>query len=190
MEKKLIEKLIKKSIDGDERAFRELYDKYKGKIFKTAYLMLRDEKGAEDIVQEVFITVYKKIYKLKYAEAFESWLYKITINRCNEYFRKNSKAVVTDEEDMYQIYDTDIYAQPDERLLTEERNQQLDRIINSLSEKLKTCIILFYYNNMTIKQIADILGCSEGTVKSRLFKAKRAIEKKLNTELVKEGAYI
>ena len=59
MEKKLIEKLIK-SIDGDERAFRELYDKYKGKIFKTAYLMLRDEKGAEDIVQEVFITVYKK----------------------------------------------------------------------------------------------------------------------------------
>ena len=86
---------------------------------------------------------------------------------------------------MYQIYDTDIYAQPDERLLTEERNQQLDRIINSLSEKLKTCIILFYYNNMTIKQIADILGCSEGTVKSRLFKAKRAIEKKMKSELVK-----
>lgn len=190
MEKELIEKLIKKTIDGDERAFRELYDNYKSKVFKTAYLMIRDEKIAEDIVKEVFITVYKKAYKLKRTEAFESWLYKITVNNCNEYFRRNSKALVTEEEDMSQLYDRDIYVQPEEMLLTEERNQQLDRIINSLSEKLKTCIILFYYNNMTIRQIADIQACSEGTVKSRLFKAKKAIEKKMKTELVKEGAYI
>jgi len=75
--------LIEQVIDGDEAAFKKLYDMYKEKVYRIAWMLTNNESAAQDIIQEVFIQVYLKIPKLKYIEAFESWLYKITVN-CSE----------------------------------------------------------------------------------------------------------
>lgn len=174
---------MEKTVDGDERAFRRIYDIYKIKVFKTAYVMVNDEKAAEDIVQEVFIIIYTKIYKLKHPQAFEAWIYKIVVNACNEYHRKNRKKVVTNDGEIEDIKDTNSERQPEELILKNERSVQLNSCINSLSDKLKTCIVLFYFNGLSIKQISDIQECPENTVKSRLFKAKKSIQKKMKADI-------
>lgn len=186
MEIQILEDLIEKTISGDKVAFRKLYDVYKGKVYATAKNITKDEKAAEDILQEVFVTVYTKLYKLKKAAAFEVWLYKIVINSCNNYFRKNKRSI-TCEDSIIENLSGEAGEMPNEIIERKEAYIELKSCIDRLSDKLKICIIFYYFNDMSIKEIADILNCSEGTVKSRLFKAKKNLEKDLMSIGSEEG---
>lgn len=174
--------LIDRIIKGNQTAFKELYDIYKNRVYKTAWVMISDTSAAEDILQEVFITVYSKIYKLKCAEAFESWLYKITVNCCNQYLRKHKSDLVSEDEVFEQIPE-DAVNYPENKAIEKENGVEIINFIYELPLKQRNCIILFYYNHLSIKEIADILECTEGTVKSNLFKGKKALEKKISSKL-------
>lgn len=192
MEIQLIERLIEGICCGDEQAFRKLYDMYKDKVYNTAKMITNDEKEAEDILQEVFVIVFTKIYKLKHPGAFEAWLYKTVINQCNNLFRKGKKVVVVEDIAIENATGADEEEMPDEQAIRQETNRELMKCINLLSEKLRICIILYYFNEMSIREIGETLECSEGTVKSRLFKAKKELEKSLNSKMnceVKQYGY-
>lgn len=183
MEIQLIERLIEGICSGDEQAFRTLYDMYKDKVYNTAKMITNDEKAAEDVLQDVFVTIYTKVYKLKHSGAFEAWLYKTVINCCNNLFRKGRKVIVVEDSAIEKAAGADSGETPSEMAIRQEMNRELMKCINLLSDKLKICIILYYFNEMSIREIAETLGCSEGTIKSRLFKAKKALEKSLNLKM-------
>ena len=173
--------LIEQVIDGDEAAFKKLYDMYKEKVYRTAWMLTNNGSAAQDIIQEVFIQVYLKIPKLKYIEAFESWLYKITVNCSLKHMKKNKDSpVIYDENILNQIAETNIYCLPEAKTLQIEFTKELLRLVYSLPDEKKTTIILYFYNNISIKKIAEVMNCSEGTVKSRLFNSKKTLEKKLS----------
>lgn len=171
--------MLNKIIDGEEGEFNKLFYMYKEKVYRIAKSILHDEGYAEDVTQEVFIIVYKKIYTLKNVEKFDTWLYRIVVNSCNSHFRKNKLSVMSQIEELSEVIPDDHCLQPEERVIQSEINKDITQLVMQLSEKLRNCVILFYFSDCSIAEISEILECSEGTVKSRLFKAKKIIERKL-----------
>ena len=90
--------LIEEVQTGSQSAFRRLFEIYSDKVYRTSFYILRDKQYAEDIVQEVFLKVYKSIHKLTKVETFEVWLYRITVNTCSSYFSKIKKIPIKDTE--------------------------------------------------------------------------------------------
>ena len=178
--------------NGNKEAFKELYGEYKEKVYKTVCMMINDASAAEDLVQEIFINIYLKIYKLNYYEALNSWIYKITVNSCMRYLKKNSKFKYEDDENAINcIIENNPSVLPEERLMIRELNKEVMKVIYELSDSQKICIILFYYNRMSIKEIAAVMECSENTIKSRLFKGKKYLENKLkNAQEIMKGVEV
>ncbi len=152
---------------GDLESFEQLYRQYNKKAMGTAYLIAKNKGIAEDIVQEAFFQCYKEIKGLKNAAAFDVWFYKLLIRLAWKMSSKSSNMVPIDTIELQPSFDG-----------TETR-LELYEAIDNLSLPLKTVIILYYFNDMSIKEIAAILGCLQGTVKSRLHNAKRLIKKEL-----------
>lgn len=174
--------LIESVLKGDEDAFKRLYELNKNRVYKITCMVLNDKTRAEDVLQEVFIQVYLNLYKLKSLDAFDSWIYKITINCCRKAMKKRKIMEVASSDETFDTVPEDNEANlPEPNMINGEMEREVLRIINSLPENQKICILLFYYNNLSIGEIADIIDCPEGTVKSRIFKAKRLILKKLKS---------
>lgn len=172
--------LIRQVQKGDMKAFEQLFERYKGKAVKTAYLVTGHKQMAEDIVQEAFTTCYLSIGNLKHPEYFKTWFFKL-LTRIAWRMAKKEKSMMPTEEIEFLI---------EEAYLKEAKNpieakQETDFIYNEilkLDYKLQTTLILYYYNELTIKEIAKVMGCLEGTVKSRLHTAR----KKLKLHLLEE----
>jgi RNA polymerase sigma-70 factor (ECF subfamily) len=172
--------LIKNCQLGNLESFEQLYKSYRRNALGTAYLISKHKGIAEDIVQEAFFECYKGINKLKDPAAFDVWFYKLLVRlswkMSSEY--KNTKPI----EEACNEASVNISGSSTERDV-EEINQVVHEAIDKLSPPLKTVIILYYFNDMTIKQISMILDCFQGTVKSRLHNAKRHLKKELKVSL-------
>lgn len=180
--------LIERVASGDKKAFKELFYYYKNKIYKTACFMVNDSAASEDIVQEVFIVIYTKIYKLKHPEAFETWIYRITVNCCYSYLKHHKVYDSLNEEVCEKLIEDKIYS-PESITLKQEMQVEIMKYIYELSNRQRACIILYYFNEFSIREVADIMECSEGTVKSTLFQSKRLLEKKLSQNMCGGEAY-
>jgi len=171
---------IERAIKGDTQAFRSLFSLYENKVFRTAYFILRDRQYAEDVVQNTFLQVYLKIGKLSNTKAFEAWLYKITVTQCSSLTRKINKLNVVSMDEGLTELDMPMsktFDMPENKAIQKDIQRIIMVSIYSLPVKHRTVLTLFYYNNMSIREIADILSCSEGTVKSRLFYSKQELKK-------------
>ena len=159
---------------GDLDAFHELYCTYYKKVFGTAYLICSDRTLSEDIVQEAFIVCYKSIKQLKDQSLFNTWFYKIVVRLSWGMSRKQGKvADPSTSVDTSNIISFDCFTNAENKLILRES-------INKLSEPLKTVIVLYYYNDFSIRDISKITGCLEGTVKSRLYKARNCIRNSIS----------
>lgn len=179
------ESILEKAKDGDKQAFRSIFNFYEQKVFSTAYFIMKDRQHAEDVVQEVFLKVYLKVHKLENNKVFEIWLYKITVNACSSFFRKLNKFSTTsiDENIMSEEFPiSEKFSLPDNILIRKEFQEKVMEVVYALPVKHRTVITLYYYNNMSIKEISSIVGCSEGTVKSRLFYGKKELKKTFDLE--------
>ncbi|WP_283697419.1 RNA polymerase sigma factor [Clostridium perfringens] len=163
--------------------FNVVYDKYYNKIFNLVLNKIQDKSLSEDITQEIFIDVINGIKNLKNIGAFDSWLRKIILNKINMYLRKlikhkdNTKN--TDINDLTYIKDKSL---SQEDLVIQEDNKNLiSKFLNKLSEKEKEVVSLFYYEQFSLKEISIIKNISIGTVKSRLFSAKKKLSFLLKT---------
>lgn len=170
-------KLILKIQSGDMNAFAELFEIYKNEAYKYSYLITGKEDLSEDIVQEAFVQCYTSIKNLKKIEQFKSWFFKILTRLAWKYSNKEKKAVPVD--DIFEKADSNKLDEYVNEYIRKEQSDMLHSEIEKLDVKQKTAIILYYFNELTIKEIAHVMGCFEGTVKSRLHSARRKLKKNL-----------
>lgn len=168
--------LIRRSQAGDERAFAALFEKYRNLVYKTAYLMLGDADEAEDVLQEVFIQVYKSLHTFQPAKAaFTTWLHRITVNRClNRRRRRRPHLLSLDEVSPSSLASGS--PSPESHL---EEEDEIWQAVCRLSEKQRAVVTLRYYQELSYTEIAQVLGIPLGTVQSRLNRALKTLRKEL-----------
>ncbi|MQR96010.1 sigma-70 family RNA polymerase sigma factor [Fictibacillus phosphorivorans] len=162
------EQLVKKAIKGSDEAFLQLIQTYKIDLYKTALSFLRNEEEALEAIQEVTYRAYKNIKKLKNEVYFKTWLIRIMINYCNDQL-KHKKRVVMNDEMLNSLGVSENHTQ------LELKDAMLD-----LDDRSREVLTLKYFNDVKIKDIATIMQCPEGTVKTWLNKALRALREKLD----------
>ena len=183
--KNLQEKELVVSVQkGDVVAFEQLFELYKSKALRTAYLMTRDKDVSEDIVQEVFVLCYTSIKELKNPEYFKTWFYRVLTRTTWRYMDKERRLVPV--EDIFEKLEDQYEESSLDKLQQKESSNMIYQQILKLNPKLQTTLILYYYNEFSIKEIAKTMGCLEGTVKSRLYTGRN----RLKTNLIKEESSI
>ncbi|MBT2618499.1 MULTISPECIES: sigma-70 family RNA polymerase sigma factor [unclassified Bacillus (in: firmicutes)] len=169
---------VKKAQKGDDQAFIKLIHKEKEKLYRTAFLYVKNESDSLDIVQDTIYKAYISIGNLKDSSYFSTWLTRILINTALDFIKKNNKVIPIDQDSLERIGAA-------ERLMLEDK-MDLFTAIEGLAEKYKTVIILRYYQDLTIKQIAEFLECPEGTVKTNLHRAINELKGKLKEACINE----
>jgi RNA polymerase sigma-70 factor (ECF subfamily) len=164
--------------NGDTHAMEELVRRYSNKVYNLAYHLTRSANAAEEIMQEVFLTVISKIDTLAKDEYFSTWLYRVTTNASYGFLRKEKKFgdQTSIEEELDQEpavdYDNDWSRLPDNVLLSEESRRLLKGSIDSLPEAMRTVVIMKDVEGMSNEEIAQTLGLSVPAVKPRLHRGR------------------
>ena len=173
-------KWVKKAKDGDKSALEEVIKLTSDYVYYYCLVMLNDEQNALDAVQDIFIVVIQKLDTVKNPRAFLGWLKMVTSNYCtNKVTRKTEYIISSDDENniLEDFEDFDDQKIPEERIDNEETSNMLMGIIKKLPEAQRECILMYYYQDMSIAEISTAVGISEGTVKSRLNYARKTIKK-------------
>ena len=180
------QELITKFKTGEQAAFQDLVLKYEGRVYHHCLRMVNDEEESADLTQEVFLKVFRNIKNYEHTYSFYTWLYRITVNCCIDYMRKRKRQIqgislsqghYDDSSEMGKEQDIpDEKFSPDHRMVKLELNEILNGAIAQLSEKLRSIIILKEIEGFSYDEIAVILNCSRGTVKSRLFRARERLK--------------
>ncbi|MCX8129517.1 MAG: RNA polymerase sigma factor [Clostridia bacterium] len=177
--------IIRKCQLGDMEAFNELYRLYIGRAMRTAYYISGNKTTAEDIVQEAFTEAYMKLKSLRTPETFYRWFYIILVRTGWRMVNKSKKILPV--ENIFEDTDIPTFQESvEETVEVRERNLIIRNALGSLSVPVRTAVVLYYYNDMTIKDISKIMGCFQGTVKSRLFQARLQIKKSLTKQTHEE----
>ncbi|MCX7708617.1 MAG: sigma-70 family RNA polymerase sigma factor [Clostridia bacterium] len=170
----ITEEIVNRCRNGDKEAFRELFMSIEKKALATAYHLSGNRGIAEDILQETYIKCFTEIQYLRNPQFFNTWFFRVLIRTGWEMSKKHSRLLATDTVAEAENKQTDSFLQGyEERYLV--RNA-----IHNLSQNLKTVVILYYYNDMSIEEISQVLNCLKATVKSRLFYARTVLKKQLN----------
>lgn len=170
-------KLVKQCQLGDIESFSELYKLYSRQALGMAYLIAGRSGLAEDIVHEAFIQCFNSIHTLKNIETFDIWFYKIVTRTGWRIVMKNKGSIKRgDFDDEISLADSHAAADLDSC----ESRLMIHEALSKLSMPLRTVIVLHYFNDLSIKDISKVLGCFEGTVKSRLYNAKKQLRQILH----------
>ncbi len=162
--------LMQSIVDKDTRAFSELYDRYNGVLVSYFYKMLwQDKEKAQDFMQDLFTKIVEKPTSFDLKRSFKTWMFSVANNMCKNEYRKQSirKNTSYDVEEGYQVKDTAMDAM--DKLQDSQFSEKLTVELDKLEEKQKSTFVMRYFQDMSIKEIAETLDVSEGTVKSRLF---------------------
>ena len=194
MEKEKLVALVTASQQGDNSAKNALFNAFYNDLYYFALKTVKDEELALDITQEAFVEIINTLGNLKEPAAFVTWAKQITYHQCTRYFKKKKDVLVDEDEDGGSIFD-DVKEEsaefiPDEALEQDDFKKTILAILDELSDEQRSATMMFYFDEMSIRQIAEIQGVSENTVKSRLNYARKAIkasveeyEKKNNIKL-------
>lgn len=162
---------------GDIDAFDRLFYKYRDKIYRTTFRMINNQEDALDLTQEIFLKAYKNINKYNFKSQFSTWLYKLAINVCIDELRKRKKSneVLTDAT----LDDRKSGNTPEDIVLSEEQESLIWKALDSLREKERSVIVLREMEGLSYEEIAKILKCSMGRVKSRIHESREKMRKAL-----------
>ncbi|MCL2857766.1 MAG: sigma-70 family RNA polymerase sigma factor [Oscillospiraceae bacterium] len=188
MEPERLAILIEKAKQGNKSALEELFMGAWNSIYRLALRILKNPEDAEDITQEVFITIQQKISGLREPTSFYAWANQITANKCNRFFSKH-KGLITleDEDELLLVADDDPENMPDKALDDEANRQIIMSVIDNLPDNQRICILLFYYGQLTVADIAVALETNENTIKTRLSMARAKIRAALEEKAEKDG---
>lgn len=179
--------LVNRAQKGDSAAFEQLVMKYDRHVLNIAYGYRNNQDDADDIYQEVFLRVYKGLKNFQARSKFSTWLYRITVNVCIELKRKEKVREhesldneVGDDENTFSYAATiDSGISTDKETLENETNEIIKAEVEKLPQQLKIAFTLKYYQGLKIKEISNMMNCTEGTIKSYLFTASRKLRTKL-----------
>lgn len=186
MDERLIDQeLVTRVQQGDKKAFDLLVLKYQQKITNLISRYIRDPHEVLDVTQEAFIKSYRAIPKFRGDSAFYTWLYRIAINTAKNYLVAQGRRPPSDDVDAEMAEQMDVGVRlketgtPENHVLTEEITMTVQKAIDDLPEDLRTAIVLRELEGMSYEEIANAMSCPVGTVRSRIFRAREAIDKKL-----------
>jgi RNA polymerase sigma-70 factor (ECF subfamily) len=185
------DELVFKSQQGDVNAFGELVDRYHGKIYGLTYNMTSNREDAEDLTQEVFIKAFEALPKFKGNSSFYTWLYRIAVNKTINYRKKrNRKRSLSLDQFDQEIKVDEVYhdliakGSPLRNVSLTELQEKLNEALQNLSEKHRTVLVMHDMQGIPHEEIAKVVKASVGTVRSRLFYARRQMQAEL-TEFMK-----
>lgn len=175
MEKEEIKTLVLQAAQGNRAAFGALYEETGRVVYFTCLKLLANAQLAEDITQETFLTVLQKLGTLTNPENFQTWVNRIAINLCKMHFRGNTDPEENSEEILDDIPDEDLI--PEEYVSNDAKRKIIMDIIDTvLTEEQRQSVILYYFDMLTVPETADVMGCTTGTVTSRLSAARKKIK--------------
>ena len=158
---------------GEENGFEIFVERYGDRLYRSLYFTLKDEAAARDLVQDTFLKVVKSIHNFKGDSKLYTWVYRIAVNQMKDGFKKK-------QEDMGEIEDLQIgKSHVESDVLRNFHHRQVTECIKEVPFIYRQVMVLFYFEEMKIREIADLLEEKEGTVKSKLFRGKQALKQKL-----------
>ena len=173
--------LIQQTLEGDQRAFSALVRKYQKPLHALVWRKIGDFHIAEEITQDIFLNVYKKLQTLKNPNLFAGWLYVSATRRCHAWLKKKripmESLEITSPEELEALAYTQYRAEQQEESVNEQQREVVKRLLQKLPESERTVVTLHYLGDMTCEDISQFLGVSPNTVKSRLHRARKRLKK-------------
>ncbi len=169
-----MEELLKRLKHKDERAFEDIVRIFENQLYIIAKMRLKDEFLAKDAVQETFFSLFLNSKQIKSGEKLKSWLTIVLINQCNDIAKKNKIVQVSFEQNDFENF---TYSEDDFKKLIDKID--FDNNISSLNIVERTIIAMYYAGNYSLKEISEILKISNGTIKSKISRAKDKLRKKI-----------
>lgn len=185
-EREIDRQLVERARRGDKRAFELLVEKYRRRLLRLLSRMVRNAEEVEDIAQETFIKAYRALPNFRGDAAFYTWLYRIGVNTAKNFLANRGRNMPTVSDQAMSDED-----EPDERLVAQDVNTPesmllskqvalaVNEAVEALPEELRTAITLREMEGLSYEEIATLMGCPIGTVRSRIFRAREAIAVKL-----------
>ena len=175
--------LIAAVLDGSEAAFGELVDRYKDRVFRLLSRYCRDSVECEDLAQDVFLKVFRKLHTFKHDSQFFTWLYRITVNAATDHLSRagTRKLRLVEDTAVFERGDQED-ASPTAALEAQELAQITRAIVDQLPEKFRTILVLREFEGLSYTEIADVLEIQLGTVESRLFRARQRFKDALTRQ--------
>lgn len=169
-----MENLVKKAKKGNEEAFSKLIVLEKNGLYKIAVSRMKTLEDAEDVLQETIIEAYVKIHKIKKNESFKSWIRKILISQINTFYERKAKKEIKIKTKLMENFEEE---NKNNNIVETEQDMDFKMLLDKLEDEDKTIILLFYNDGYKIKEISQMLNINENTVKTKLSRARKKIEK-------------
>ena len=189
-DREIDQQLVERAQAGDKRAFELLVIKYQRKVERLLSRLIRDHAEIEDVTQEAFIKAYRALPNFRGDSAFYTWLYRIAVNSAKNYLMTQGRRAPTstdfDAEEAEGFEDASLLrdiATPDAQLMSKQIAEIVNTTIDKLPEELKTAITLREIDGMSYEEIAQIMDCPIGTVRSRIFRAREAVAEQLRPQM-------
>ncbi len=173
---KQLEKIVHRCQDGERTAFEELFEIYQPRLKYYVRRLESEDGNADDILQDIWLNVFKKIHKLKDAQVFAVWLYRIARNKVYDGFRRKDRFVRLPGDDEFPVSGSD------GPVFDAEDSEKLHRALNKLKPHHREVLTLGFIEQMPYQSIADVVGCSVGTVRSRIFYAKQSLREEMERQ--------
>ena len=176
--------LVKRAKSGDYQAFDLLVLKYQSRLISTAFKFVKDVQIAEDIVQDSFIKAFKALESFREDSSFYTWVYRITVNTSKNFLvskKRKSELLNSDlsEEASYEIEPVETYS-PEDLLQATQLKKVITETIDQLGEDTRTALTLRELDGLSYEQIADVVNCPVGTVRSRIFRGREVIDEAIS----------
>lgn len=176
--------IIAEILNGNETQLRHLINKYQDQVLRTCYGFTQSQSDAEDVAQEVFIEIYESLYSFRHEAKFSTWIYRIAVNKSLNFLRKKKRSsIFSSIEELFtgksaQGKDyADNSRQPDDFTDPDEDVKRLKQALKQLPDTQKTALTLYTYQNLSYKQIAEVMSISLASVESLIFRAKKNLRK-------------
>lgn len=169
--------LIDKIKEGDFKAFQLFVQQYERLVFSVILRIVEREEDVEDIAQEVFLQVFKKIKNYRAESSLATWVGKIAYNFALNHVKKYNKHYVNNPE--VEIDKQNSHGSPEETIINNEKSKYIQEQIKLLPQKYRTVLYLYHFNDMSYKEIAEVTKSSESSVKTNIFRARKLLKDRL-----------
>lgn len=167
--------IIEKAAVGDQDAFEAIYRASSKFVYNVAWRIVSKHEDAEEVTQEVFITVYRKLSSFKFQSSLKTWLYRVTINTAMNYAKKSSRVKNKTTEYNEQIHSAAVLGETEARADKEHNENVVAGLLDALTPDQRTCMILRNIEELSYQEIADTLNININTVRSRLSRGREAL---------------
>ncbi|MEW6209574.1 MAG: sigma-70 family RNA polymerase sigma factor [Acidobacteriota bacterium] len=173
------EELVELALAGNRDSFARIYRRYYSRAFRLAYAMTGQKEAAEDLAQEMFIRAWQKINQFRGESSFSTWFYRLAVNCSINYRKRDRRQTFEDGEKIESLPQAEATGQMEAKILRRQIQTEVRRAVLSLKPELRVIVVLKDIEGLNYQEIAERVNCSEGTIASRLNRARKLLAQKL-----------